>query len=128
MKKEKYSVIADTSVLDIQNYATFFYFEFKREFFNLLSFINQHDELSHIKILIPRIVIEELKNHQIDAYNRCLEKLKLEFNKVEKLPDFFQKIPSIDYEKFLIDKLNNFIGKYKISIIFFSNKRAKILV
>jgi len=114
----------DTSVLNLtyEKYNNFYYFQTRKLFYEFVKFIKDNNELKHIKILIPRIVIEELKKHQIDAFNKCVQTINENILKFQDFSFFKLETPEIDYEKHLNQKIGNYISMYDVGIIEIPNK------
>jgi hypothetical protein len=114
---EKYSIIADTSVLFPQEYKNYNYLEINKELYDFVSFIRGNSALRHINILIPRIVVRELLKQQIESYNKNIERIRVILSKLSELPGFELQIPEFDYVELINKRLTNFLTKYKIGII-----------
>lgn len=120
MKYNKYTVVLDTNLLgrfkndklDITNYA---YFSISKEMFlNLIKFLKDNTLIKNVNIAIPKIVFEELIRQQIERYVNDLKNLRETFDRFKELPGFALEVPEFDYETYLRDKIQAFIGKYEI--------------
>ena len=83
-------------------------------FVGLIKFLKDNGLMGNIRVVVPKIVFEELKKQQKDSYVGQLEKLRGTFAKFEDLMGFKLEIPEVDYAKHLDDKSIAFISKYGI--------------
>jgi len=130
MKAKKYYVIIDTNQLGryssnnrlICKDLNFIAIQ-KDLFQSFVLFIKKNSLTKQVKIVIPKMVFEELKKQQVRYFNSCIQKMK---NIAERLEAFNVKydIPTIDYEKHLDIKISAFIGKYDIDVPDFPNNQV----
>lgn len=120
-KNKKILVVIDTNKLgtygknelDCKNYA---YLEINRHLHDNIvnNFSFETSKNVSIKVAIPEIVLEELKNHQYNSFNNNLANLREKFEKVSKMEGTELKIPKISYKDYINEKTSAYLGVYNI--------------
>ena len=123
MRSKKYGIIIDTNFLgsykkkSLQTDNFNFLSVDKQLFFSLINFLQDNALTKDIKILIPKIVFEELKEQQNELYLEGLRKLKERFSKFSALNGFKLEAPELDYKLHIDKKIDAFISKYNITVL-----------
>ncbi|MDD3053754.1 MAG: PIN domain-containing protein [Endomicrobiaceae bacterium] len=137
-KPSKVEIFIDTNILMCSTDRCLEEFKFNETYYRLVSFIkdNRYD---HIKIIIPKIVIEELFYQYIREYDEIFKQLFGE-NLCKELEKVNEQVHKLGYEvkikkrlynnkeeyiHYLIEKYNNFINNQKsnFQILEYSSKQ-----
>lgn len=111
MKSNKYLIIFDTNVLNVQydKKADFTKFYFNSTFGNVLDKIEALDIYENVNVAIPTVVWEEMKVQNLEAYNSKVEQVK---KTVEKF--VFPYIELVEEkDKIYEEKLSSNIQEYQ---------------
>jgi|GEM_PF-5576552 len=123
MSLKKYEIIIDTNGLGdydnghLKTDNLKFLSINKAVYKGLISFLQDNALKEQFKIVVPKIVFEELKQQQIEIYNGQLNKLEDTFSKFKVFPEFQMIVPSFDYNSHLETKIEVFTDKYEIDVI-----------
>lgn len=119
------SIILDTNALYNSKFNDFTEIKFINKIYDIVDFIKENNFRSRVKIIIPRIVADELLEQQLACYKNTVNNF---FS--NKFPMYNKSTSSImepkDYEEYLEDKLYNEIKGFesedvKVEIINISN-------
>lgn len=109
-------------------------FSLNSRYSNLVEYIEKNDLIDQVQIIIPKLVVEELKKQQIDKYYEELHKVRNSATQFKGLFDLSSMFMDIDYESYLdeiynvyIEKLNKMQVETKL-IDFPSNNRFSQLI
>ena len=130
MPETKYLIIFDTNCLGNYgrdkngsnnkeiNCTNFRYLATAPQFFTkLLNFIETQKIHNKVKIVIPKLVLEEIKSQQISQFNKELDSLRNTFKKFEDLEGFNLKTSYINYSELLRNTTNKFCDYRNLKII-----------
>lgn len=120
MGSQRYSIIVDTNILGYYKNnklvcPNFKYLAISKEMFlGLVKFLSDNGLTENISVVVPKVVVEELKRQQEREYVAQLDKLKETFSRFAELPGFKLETPELDYTGHLEQKGKGFISKYGI--------------
>ncbi|MBJ6364544.1 DUF4935 domain-containing protein [Staphylococcus hominis] len=111
-------IIMDTNYLHLRDFKDYSKFELHTKYIDVQGRIERMDVTSLFKILIPEIVLEELKQQQLAKFREDFDNLNTLSNKFNNYNIFNIELPEeLDYEKYLSQKLSEYKSRNSIETI-----------
>lgn len=111
--------VFDTNAIKVgKKYTIFNDFSANKRVKNLREKIEKNDLLEKYGIIIPRIVLEELKEQQINEFNEEFKRLKQSYNKIESLNFIdINRVEEINYSRMINKWVDNYIKLNHIEVL-----------
>ena len=109
----------DTNLLykSTKNGCDFSKFKMNKTYQTLEKTIERYGLSDNVKILLPTIVLSELKKQQIDKYQEKLELIQNVARDFMGIPDFALNVPNIKYEELISAEIESFSKNKFVKII-----------
>ncbi|MDY4021400.1 PIN domain-containing protein [Staphylococcus borealis] len=117
-------IIMDTNYLHLRDFKDYSKFELHNKYIDVQGRIERMDVTSLFKILIPEIVLEELKQQQLAKFREDFNNLNTLSNKFNNYNQFNIELPKeFDYERYLNQKLSEYKARNSIETIKLKNDK-----
>lgn len=114
----KYCIIFDTNVLfrNYDRYADFTHFSFSSALDHIIEEIEKRDIYDVVTILIPKVVWQEMRQHNIEQYNKKLSEIQGTYSKF-KFPFHTFEGEDKNYEEFLDNQIKEYKKDLKTKMV-----------